>query len=95
MAERQWETMPDSGRLMSALTKRSEKSPDYWGEVSIDIKNLQNVKMEGSIATFRLSGWKKRSKSGTVYLSLAVDRRVPEEQAKPKSRQDDDEDVPF
>jgi len=90
-----FEQRPDSGRLMAAQSKRSEKAPDYWGEIAIDIKDMTNVQVEKGFVTFKLSGWKKRSKSGTTYLSLAIDRRVREDEPrKPAPRQDDD-DVPF
>lgn len=87
---------PDSGVIMASQTKRSEKSPDYWGEIAVDIKNLTNVKVENGLYIFRLSGWKKTAASGKTYLSLAVDRFVPNEEPKqaPK-RRDDDEEMPF
>jgi len=91
-----FEQRPDSGRLMAAQSKRSEKAPDYWGEIAIDIKDLTNAQVEKGFVVFKLSGWKKRSKSGTTYLSLSIDRRVREEGSKPTRRQEDDsDDVPF
>ncbi len=90
-----FEQRPDSGRLMAAQSKRSEKAPDYWGEIAIDIKNMTNAKVEKGFVVFKLSGWKLRSRNGTTYLSLSVDRWVPDEEPrKPTPRQDDD-DVPF
>lgn len=89
-----FEQRPDSGRLMAAQSKRSEKAPDYWGEIAIDIKDLTNAQVEKNFVTFKLSGWKKQSKSNVTYLSLAIDRRVREDDRKPARRQDDD-DVPF
>lgn len=90
-----FEQRPDSGRLMAAQSKRSEKAPDYWGEIAINIKDLTNAQVEKGFVTFKLSGWKKQSKSGVTYLSLAIDRRVPQDDRKPARRQDDDQDVPF
>lgn len=89
-----FEQRPDSGRLMAAQSKRSEKAPDYWGELAINIKDLTNAQVEKSFVTFKLSGWKKQSKSGVTYLSLAIDRRVPQEETRKPRRQDDD-DIPF
>lgn len=89
-----FEQRPDSGRLMAAQSKRSEKAPDYWGEIAINIKDLTNAQVEKGFVTFKLSGWKKQSKSGVTYLSLAIDRRVREDDRKPARRQEDD-DVPF
>jgi len=49
-----------------------------------------------------LSGWKKLSKNGKTYLSLAVNRFVPEQQGggtryenQAQSHPADDSDVPF
>lgn len=92
------EARPDSGVLMASTTKRSDKSPDYWGEIAIDLKNLTNVRIEGNLLIFKLSGWKKQAKSGKTYLSLAVDRFVPEGAKQPPRRQSNDgmdDDVPF
>lgn len=90
-----FEQRPDSGRLMAAQSKRSEKAPDYWGEIAIDIKDLTNAQVEKGFVVFKLSGWKKRSKSGTTYLSLAIDRRVRDEEPRKPTRPQDDDDVPF
>ena len=89
-----FEQRPDSGRLMAAQSKRSEKARDYWGELAINIKDLTNAQVEQGFVTFKLSGWKKQSKSGVTYLSLAIDRRVPQEETRKPRRQDDD-DIPF
>lgn len=92
-----FEQRPDSGRLMAAQSKKSEKAPDYWGELAINIKDLTNAVQEDGFVTFKLSGWKKRSKAGATYLSLAVDRRVREEKPAPQksSFSDMDDDIPF
>jgi hypothetical protein len=90
-----FEQRPDSGRLMAAQSKRSEKAPDYWGELAINIKDLTNAQVEQGFVTFKLSGWKKQSKSGVTYLSLAVDRRVPQEETRKPAQRQDDDDVPF
>jgi hypothetical protein len=81
---------------MASQSKRSEKSPDYWGEIAIDVKDMTKVqKTEDGLYVFKINGWKKKSKSGVTYLSLAVDRFIPKEEPKPSRRDDDDEDVPF
>jgi len=87
---------PDSGRLMASDSKKSEKSPDYWGEIAINVKDLTNVQVVDGMYVFRLSGWKKRSMSGKTFLSLGIDRR--EKQAapqKPAKRIEDEDDVDF
>lgn len=93
-----FEHKKDSGRLMASQSKRTEKSPDYWGEIAIDVKDMTKVeKTEDGLLVFRLSGWKKKSKAGTTYLSIAVDRYIPKDDANPSPKrvQEDDEDVPF
>ena len=93
-----FEHRKDSGRLMAAQSKRTEKSPDYWGEIAIDVKDMTKVeKTPEGLLVFRLNGWKKKSRSGTTYLSLSVDRYIPKEESRPapKNVQEDDDDVDF
>lgn len=87
---------PDSGALLAVKVKKSEKSPDYFGEIVVDLSNMTKIEKDGNVYTIKLSGWKRRSKSGEVFLSLAVDRWVPKNAQAPKAKSDDfDEDVPF
>lgn len=90
----QFETKKDSGRLMATQSKKNEQSPDYWGEIAIDIKNMTNVTMQNGLYVIKLSGWKRKSKAGQTYLSMAVNRYVAEGKAAP-AQSDPDEDVPF
>ena len=87
------EVRADSGILLAATSKRSEKAPDYFGEIVIDLSNKTKLDKQGDLLIVKLSGWKKKSKAGNTFLSLAVDRFVPKNQAEPKN--DMDEDVPF
>lgn len=92
----EFEHRKDSGRLMASQSKRSEKSPDYWGEIAIDVKDMTKVqKTEDGYYVFKINGWKKKSRSGTTYLSLAVDRFIPKEDSRPSKQQDDEDDIPF
>lgn len=84
-----FEQKPDSGRLMAAQSKRSEKSPDYFGEIAINLKDLSGVTVENGLHVFKLSGWKKKSKAGATYLSLAIGRMNRE------SVKQEPEDEPF
>lgn len=84
-----FEQKPDSGRLMAAQSKRSEKSPDYWGEIAINPKDLAGVSMENGLYVYKISGWKKQSKSGSTYLSLSVNRSTP------KVEKEETNDEPF
>jgi hypothetical protein len=86
---------PDAGNLHATLSKKTEKSPDYFGEIAINLKDMTNVRVEDGLTIFKLSGWKRHSKtSGKTYLALSVSRFVAEGSASPKA-QDKDEDVPF
>jgi len=92
----EFEQNPDSGRLMATSVKKTQKSPDYWGEIAIDPNDMTNVQVVNGLHVYKLSGWKKTSKAGAIYLSVAVSRYVPEgtvTKAKPKA--DEDSDIPF
>lgn len=99
----QFTPYPDSGKLMASRTKRGPKSPDYWGEITIDLRKPENVQHDPQtgLTTFKLNGWKKTSQAGATYLSLAVDRFVPTAQAAPPAQAPapqndiDDSDIPF
>lgn len=88
-----FEQLKDMGRLMATQSKKTEQSPDYWGEIAIDPKNMIKVKVENGLHIYKISGWKKKSRLGTTYLSLAVDRWIPPGE-EPQKHTDDD-DVPF
>ena len=84
---------PDSGVLFAKDNKRSEKSPDYSGEIAIDLRNLTAVRQEGGLHIFRLSGWKRQGRSGKTFLSIAVDRYEKRDEApQPKPNPQTDED---
>jgi hypothetical protein len=89
---------PDSGTLMAVGVKKGAKSPDYWGRITVNLNDLKNITTQDGLTTIKLSGWKKMDRSGKAYLSLAVDRFVPENaQPKPKSSgfDDLDDDIPY
>jgi hypothetical protein len=89
---------PDSGSLRASATKKSPKSPDYWGNIAINLSDTTNVRTEDGLTIVKINGWKKVDASGKTYLSLAVDRFVPNAQpAASPAPQDDmpDDDIPF
>lgn len=88
---------PDSGMLNASASKRSEKSPDYFGEIVVNLKDMTNIRTEDGLTIIKLNGWKKTAKSGKTYLSLGVNRFVPEEQSAQPTKSNDlpDEDIPF
>lgn len=89
-----YEYRKDSGRLMASLSKFNDKSPDYWGEIAIDVKDMTKVKQENGLYIVKINGWKRKSKTGTTYLSLAIDRYIAKVE-EPQRHDDDDSDVPF
>jgi hypothetical protein len=91
---------PDSGMLNASASKLSEKSPDYFGEIAINMKDMTNVRIEDGLHILKLSGWKRVAKSGKTYLSLGINRYVPEGHAPVPTQHtpvDDfpDSDIPF
>jgi hypothetical protein len=97
----EFKELPDGGSLRANATKKTERSPDYWGTLAVNIKDMTNVQMDGDIMVIKLSGWKKQDKKGHTFLSLAVNRFVPEGQAQANRQsqqpvpQDFADDIPF
>jgi len=77
-----FEPRPDSGNLNATKAKKITKAADYFGEIAINMSDMTNVRIENGLTIVKLSGWKKTSKSGVTYLSLAVNRYVPEGQSR-------------
>jgi hypothetical protein len=95
-----FETRPDTGVLFAEHSKKSPKSPDYSGTISINLKDLTALKVENGLTVIKLSGWKKTGASGKTFLSLAVNRYVPEQGAVRQENQAqsfpaEDSDIPF
>ena len=96
-----YKPFPDSGSLRSSTVKRGAKSPDYWGNIAINLKDMTNIHTEDGLTIVRLAGWKKVGKDGKTYLSISVDRFVPEQKSggysRQETRQEDnlDDDIPF
>lgn len=98
----EYKAFPDSGSLRASTSKKGPKSPDYWGNIAINLKDMTNIKNEDGLTVVKLSGWKKVDKQGKTYLSISVDRFVPEQKSggytRQETRQEDnfgDEDLPF
>ena len=75
----EYKPYPDGGSLHATLSKKTERSADYFGEIAINMRDMTNIKVEDGLTIVKLSGWKKQSKGGKTYLSLSVNRFVPEE----------------
>ena len=98
MSDKQYKPYPDSGSLRASATKKGPKSPDYWGNIAINLKDLTNIHTEDGLTIVKLSGWKKVGSDGKTYLSLSVDRFVPENkspEAPRKTVADMEDDIPF
>ena len=96
-----FETRPDTGSLFAEQSKKNPKSPDYSGTIALNLKDLTAIKTENGLTVIKLSGWKKVGKSGKTYLSLAVNRFVPQQQGSTRQENQaqefpaDDSDIPF
>jgi hypothetical protein len=96
-----YETRPDTGSLFAEMSKKNPKSPDYSGTIAINLKDLTGLRVENGLTYVKLSGWKKVGKNGKTYLSIAVNRFVPQQQGgirQENQAQDfpaDDSDIPF
>ena len=99
--DKKFEYKADKGTLKANSSKGGQGSPDYWGEIAIDPKDLTAVKNEDGLLIYKLSGWKKQFMSGQnagqTYLSISVNRWMPDAAAAPAPRKSSttDDDVPF
>jgi hypothetical protein len=65
----------NKGSLFPSTVRKSEKSPDFFGSIKLDrsyLRNLMDKHDEDGIEV-KISGWKRQSKTGNSFLSLAVD----------------------
>lgn len=61
-----WEHREGQGSLFNNKYKEKDNHPDFTGEIMIND------------VVYKLSGWKKRSSSGTSYVSLsAQEKKAP------------------
>ena len=98
MSDKQYKPYPDAGSLRASTVKKGPKSPDYWGNIALNLKDLTNIQTVDGLTVVKLSGWKKQDSQGRTYLSISVDRFVPEQRNAPRAQtkpQDDDSDIPF
>ena len=97
--KKEYKAYPDSGSLRASQSKKTPKSPDYWGEIAIDFKNMTNIQTVDGLTVVKLSGWKKVGADGKTYLSLSVNRFVPTAQPgggnQPRGNDFPDDEVPF
>jgi hypothetical protein len=97
----EYQAKPDSGSLFATQSKKTPKSPDYFGTIHLNMKDMTNIKIEDGITVVKISGWKKVAKNGKTFLSIAVDRFVPQQQGGIRQENQaqefpaDDSDIPF
>lgn len=70
-----------TGAIFKNLQKKSDKSPDYNGSLTVDGKVI------------KFSCWIRKSMNGVSYMSLAVDKGVGQKNPPLNAIQDDA--VPF
>ena len=75
MERPKFENKPNFGSLFAAKTKTAEMSPDYHGEIYVDLSTVEIV--DGKVLV-KLSGWKKTGNSGISWLSLSVNTFKPD-----------------
>lgn len=83
---------PNKGSLFPSTVRKSEKSPDFFGSIKVDRSYLRSLmdKHDEDLIEIKMSGWKRESKTGNRFLSLAVDTYVKAEGAPvPKSQEKD------
>lgn len=66
---------PNKGTLNVAKQKKTDKAPDWWGDIKIDPAFLSSLQPdEDGLIVIKLSGWDRTYPStGNKFLSLAVD----------------------
>ena len=79
----------NSGSLVPSTIRKSDKSPDFFGSIKVDPAYLKDLmaKSDG-LVEIKLSGWKRQSKAGNNFLSIAVDTFVKKDAA-PKQEEKD------
>lgn len=99
MEKKTFKPYPDAGSLRASQSKKTPKSPDYWGNIAINLKDQTNIHTEDGLTIVKLSGWKKVGSDGKTYLSISVDRFVPEAKGtaprQSNSVADMEDDIPF
>ena len=86
---------PNSGALFTNDKKVNEKSPDFNGDIKVEVSLLQDLikQAEGGLVKIRLGGWRKQTSRGWM-LSLKVSAPFAGK-PKPAYQSTDDSDCPF
>ncbi len=91
---------PDTGSLKAQGSKKTANSPDYWGDIHVNLKDMTAISVVDGCHVIKISGWKKIDRNGKVYLSLGVNRFVPQAEGGAVRQEDvrqdfSDDDIPF
>ena len=86
---------PNSGALFPNEKKVNEKSPDFQGDVQVEVKLLKELISQANegLVKIRLGGWRKQTSRGWL-LSLKVSAPFAGK-PKPAYQSNDDSDCPF
>lgn len=89
-----YEQKPNYGSLFAVKVKKTPNSPDYRGDIVIDLKDFKVVNNKVTVA---LGGWKKvGAKSNKTYLSLKASPPYEQNEHQPiQSQEVEDEEDPF
>jgi hypothetical protein len=84
---------PNSGALFPNDRKVHDKSPDFQGDVSVEVSLLKEMiqNSDNGLVKLRLGGWRKESSRGW-FVSLKVSAPMP---PKAVPGNNNDNDVPF
>ena len=85
----------NTGGLFVSTIRNTEKSPDYFGSIKVDRSYIKFLleQTDADGIEIKFGGWKKESKTGNRFISLAVDTYVKKEEAKPVSSDKDEWDI--
>lgn len=81
------------GALFKVRQKKSDKAPDYNGNLDVD-KELIDLVQSGA-EKVQLAGWLKTSKTGNKYISLRVSAPYENKNNSGGSSNSSDDDIPF
>jgi hypothetical protein len=85
----------NTGGLFVSTVRKTDKSPDYFGSIKVDRSFLKFLmeQTDSDGIEIKFGGWKKESKTGNRFISLAVDTYVKKEESKPVSSDKDEWDI--
>lgn len=91
---------PNSGALFTNDRKTHEKSPDFQGDVTVEVGLLKELmsQEENGFVKLRLSGWRKQSSRGgfvSLKVSAPFQKNQENKQAQQPNNNISDEDIPF